>query len=70
MIKLLYISYLIIRNVREWKLNRKLLFMNLMKFYVKDFHKFHNNNENAINFSRILNIDIIRNSITIVYNKY
>lgn len=51
-------------------MNRKLLFMNLMKFYVKDFHEFHNNNENAINFSRILNIDIIRNSITIVYNKY
>lgn len=70
MIKLLYISYLIIRNVREWKLNRKLLFMNFMKFYVKDFHEFHNNNENAINFSRILNIDIIRNSITIIYNKY
>lgn len=51
-------------------MNRKLLFMNLMKFYVKDFHEFHNNNENAINFSRILNIDIICNSIIIVYNKY
>lgn len=38
------------------------------RFYVKD--EFHNNNENAINFSRILNIDIICNSIIIVYNKY